>query len=179
MNETNFSQEALVEKYKPLSPWAYLGYILLFCIPIVNLIAIIIFAFTGENINRKNFARAYLIICVLSAILSAIVVFIMGGIGAYIYGTADDLVDDSISQIDSMQVIMFNSQLEQYGGDNALGVRVNRLIELVDELNNQDTIPHDIIVIGGSNIDTSAKYKISFEYDFLTNYIDTVIIEKK
>ena len=50
--------EAIPPQYKPLSPWAYLGYQILFTIPLVGLIALIIFALNNDNINRRNFARS-------------------------------------------------------------------------------------------------------------------------
>lgn len=60
--------------YQPLSAWAYFGYQLLFSIPVIGLICLIIFAFNNDNINRKNFARAFLCINILSVIVFAIVV---------------------------------------------------------------------------------------------------------
>ncbi len=54
--------------YKPLSPWAYLGYFLLFNIPLVGFILLIVFSFSNENINRRNFARSYwcaLLVCLI------------------------------------------------------------------------------------------------------------------
>lgn len=47
------------EEYKPLSPWAYFGYTILFSIPVVGLICLIVFSLASGNINRKNFARSY------------------------------------------------------------------------------------------------------------------------
>jgi hypothetical protein len=66
----------LPEKYKPLGAWAYFGYSLLFCLPIIGLILLIVFSFSDKNINRRNFARSYwvaiLIVFIVSIVLSII-----------------------------------------------------------------------------------------------------------
>lgn len=62
--------------YKPLSPWAYYGYGLLFSIPLVGLIFLIIFSFSDENINRRNFARSYWIALLIGIVVSAIAIAI-------------------------------------------------------------------------------------------------------
>lgn len=66
-------------EYKPLSPWAYFGYTLLFSIPIVGFICLIIFSVSSDNINRRNFARSYwiwfifaIVICIIIGVLTAI-----------------------------------------------------------------------------------------------------------
>ena len=46
-------------EYTPISAWGYFGYSLLFNIPIVGFILLIVFSFSSDNINRKNFARSY------------------------------------------------------------------------------------------------------------------------
>ncbi len=52
-------EPAVPEENRPLSPWAYFGYGILFSIPVIGLILLIIFSFAGKNINRRNFARSY------------------------------------------------------------------------------------------------------------------------
>lgn len=59
-------------QYKPLSMLRYLGYTILFNIPIVGIIAMIIFSFGEKNINLKNFARSYLIIYGLFTVIAII-----------------------------------------------------------------------------------------------------------
>ena len=51
--------------YKPLSPWAYFGYSLIFNIPFIGFILLIIFSFDNSNINRRNYARSYWCIYIL------------------------------------------------------------------------------------------------------------------
>lgn len=47
------------EKYRPLSPWAYFGYSLLFGLPIIGFVFLLVFSFNSRNINRRNFARSF------------------------------------------------------------------------------------------------------------------------
>lgn len=79
------TEQMLPPEYRPLSPWAYFGYQLLFNIPLVGFILLIVFSCSNDNINRRNFARSYwcmwaiclivvLVVIVLSAIYGASVV---------------------------------------------------------------------------------------------------------
>lgn len=60
-------------KYKPLSPWSYFGYELLFQIPVAGLILLIVYSFSGKNINRRNFARAHF--CALAVVVILVAIF--------------------------------------------------------------------------------------------------------
>lgn len=64
-------------QYKPISAWGYFGYELLFSIPLVGFILLIVFAFSNENINRRNFARSYFCAFLLVAIIF-IILLILG-----------------------------------------------------------------------------------------------------
>ena len=46
-------------RFRPLSPWAYVGYTILFSIPVIGWLLLIIFTFSSSNINRRCFARSY------------------------------------------------------------------------------------------------------------------------
>ena len=76
--------------YKPLSPWAYVGIQLLFCVPIVGFVFMLVWAFSNNNINRKNFARSYLIFVIAGAIITVIAIIIMAifGIGLMSFSTS-------------------------------------------------------------------------------------------
>lgn len=65
---------------RPLSPWAYFGYSLLFSIPVIGFILLIIFSFAGKNVNRKNYARSYWcwLILVLAFALIAVIIVLTG-----------------------------------------------------------------------------------------------------
>ncbi len=68
------------ERFRPLSPWAYLGYTILFAIPLVGFICLIVFSLSDTNINRRNFARSFFCGLVLSLIITGI--FALLGIGS-------------------------------------------------------------------------------------------------
>ncbi len=61
-------------RYKPLSPWSYFGYELLFQIPVVGFILLIVYSFSNKNINRRNFARFHFCALAVLLILAAITV---------------------------------------------------------------------------------------------------------
>lgn len=73
----------LPENYKPISAWGYIGYEILFSLPIVGLIMLLVYSFSDGNVNIKNFARSYLIIMLIGLILGVILIVILGlfGIG--------------------------------------------------------------------------------------------------
>lgn len=66
--------------YRPLSPWAYFGYNLLFAIPLVGLICLIVFAFDSSNINRRNYARSFFISLLIAIILIIVISIIIAAI---------------------------------------------------------------------------------------------------
>ena len=58
------------EQYEPISMWGYLGYSILFALPIIGVIMILIFSFgKGENVNVRNYARSYILVYVIGVIL--------------------------------------------------------------------------------------------------------------
>ena len=77
MNNTNFTPNQLPEQYRPLSMWEYFGYSLLFNIPVVGFVFLIVFSFSGSNINRRNYARSYF--CGLILFIILIVIRISAG----------------------------------------------------------------------------------------------------
>ena len=64
------------EGQKPISPWGYVGYEILYAIPIVGLILAIVFSITSKNKNVKNFAKAQLIMIVIGIVLLFILVIL-------------------------------------------------------------------------------------------------------
>lgn len=77
MDENN---QNIPEQYKPLSPWAYFGYNLLFAIPIIGIIFAIIYAFDSSNINRRNYARSFF--CILAIVVVLWMILISMGVAA-------------------------------------------------------------------------------------------------
>ena len=66
-------------KYEPITTGGYIGIMLLMMLPIVNLILLLVWACGGcRKVNKTNFARAMLIIMLISAVLSGIIFLIFG-----------------------------------------------------------------------------------------------------
>lgn len=59
-------------KFKPISPIGYIGYQLLFSIPVVGFICILVFSISDKNINRRNFARSYIFVYIITFILAIV-----------------------------------------------------------------------------------------------------------
>lgn len=76
------------KEYKPLSPWAYVGYQLLFAIPLVGFILLIVFSCGGtSNLNLKNFARSYwctLLIGLIVVALAALLLITLGDFSGFL-----------------------------------------------------------------------------------------------
>ena len=80
-------------QYRLLSPWAYVGYGILFTLPVIGWILAIVFALNDDNLNRRNFARGYwcgvLVVVIVAVILSiagmVMGVSIMDGFSSYQY----------------------------------------------------------------------------------------------
>lgn len=88
--QPNYQNVQIPPQYKPLSPWAYLGYDLLFSIPLVGFILLIVFSFSDENINRRNYARSFF--CVL---LIAVILFVIILVLGLAFGFADTVFGGS------------------------------------------------------------------------------------
>ena len=64
------TESNLPDAFKPISPWGYLGYSMLFSIPIVGIVMLFIYAFGGtSNKNLRNYARSYFCIILLYVII--------------------------------------------------------------------------------------------------------------
>lgn len=81
-------------EYKPITAWGYVGYYILYQIPIVGFIVMLINCFgSNTNVHLKNLSRCYLIlyiiaviICVVyvTAVMTGIINFSGGSYGEYI-----------------------------------------------------------------------------------------------
>ena len=72
-------------EYRPLSAWGYIGYNLLFSIPIVGFVLIIVFALDNNYIARRNYSRSYLIVMLIGIILSLIAFVLCMALGLLTY----------------------------------------------------------------------------------------------
>ena len=64
------------EQFRPISAWGYVGYSILFSIPIIGFILIIVFSLSDANINRRCYARSFLCWFLLSIIILIVVLAI-------------------------------------------------------------------------------------------------------
>ena len=70
--QPNYSN-SIPSEYKPIGAWGYIGYNLLFAIPLIGLIMMFVFAFGGTgNINLRNYARSFLLVALLSIVIGLI-----------------------------------------------------------------------------------------------------------
>jgi len=77
-------------KYEPITTKGFIGIMLLMCIPIVGQILIIIWALGGcRKINKRNLARASLIMMVVALVIS----FILGLVLKSLFGKVVDAVE--------------------------------------------------------------------------------------
>ena len=60
------------EEYKPISSWGYVGYEILFAIPVLGFLCALFMAIGARNKNVKNFARAQFCVILLAIILGVI-----------------------------------------------------------------------------------------------------------
>lgn len=99
--------QPVVEEKKPesvptmqfniLSPWAYIGYNILFSLPIIGIIMMIVFAVDKDtyNINRRNYARSMLYAMLLvTAIFTAIIIIMI-----VVFGTATTVFTNMFTNI--------------------------------------------------------------------------------
>ena len=65
-------------KYAVMSMGAYIGYSLLFAIPLLGWIFCLITAFASKNLNKRNYAKAILIFMLIGLVFSVILYFVLG-----------------------------------------------------------------------------------------------------
>ena len=77
---------AVMEDTTPITPLGYIGYNILFSIPLVGLIMLFVYGFgSNTNINVKNYARSFLIIYLAIVIIYVLIFLIFG---AAIFGAS-------------------------------------------------------------------------------------------
>ena len=97
VNYSNTRNDNIPNEYKPLSPWAYVGYNFLFSIPIAGFIMMIIFAFDSSNINRRNYARSFFCAMLIGIIVSIIILILVFVLGFSIFSLESGTITSSLS----------------------------------------------------------------------------------
>lgn len=70
--------------FKPISPWGYIGYLLLWCIPVIGWLVCLCTAIGGYNRNVRNFARSIfcaILLALILAVLLIVAVFLLDTLG--------------------------------------------------------------------------------------------------
>ncbi len=63
----------------PISAWGYIGYNILFSIPLVGLVMLFVYSFgSNTNVNLKNYARSFLLTMLIVFILTIVITVIFG-----------------------------------------------------------------------------------------------------
>lgn len=65
------------ERFRPLSPPAYLGFGILYLIPVFGLICAIVISVKARNVNLRSFSRAFLIAFAAMAVIVCAVSLIL------------------------------------------------------------------------------------------------------
>lgn len=63
-------------RYATIGLWSYVGMMILFALPLVGFILAIVWAFEESNLNRRNYARAALVITAIKIVISIILIII-------------------------------------------------------------------------------------------------------
>lgn len=91
-------------KYAFMSIWSYVGMMILFSLPVIGFILAIIWACDSNNINRRNYARAVLVLIAITIIISVIIT-VVGFLLLY---------DDIIKLYDSFQKNGYTIPFDKY-----------------------------------------------------------------
>lgn len=78
----------LPSEYEPLSAWAYVGYNILYSIPVIGWIFMIIYALDDSNINRRNYTRSFFVVFLIVAIF-ILVLTLTGTLAVLVKNWAD------------------------------------------------------------------------------------------
>ena len=182
-NNRNTTGNYMGDEYKPIRAIGYVGYMWLFAIPIVGLICLIVFACSNKNINRRNFARSYFLNFLLSLLLGALIaVPLFMGLGVSIFNDAQNIAEESASQIDTLMISTFNSRYEIYFGTGRNKFEVLKLMNAINSNNTDSSAVKEISLIGDRTStdqvreDSNAQtYTVSGSYD-KDGYIDKISI---
>lgn len=151
-------------KYEPVTTGGFIGIMLLMCIPLVGIILAIIWACGGcRKVNKRNLARAMLIMMLIGAVLSLILSFAFRGLmkkatNAIVpsseFSTDSDTEDESNTESSSvlslLSLLTMRETDEDVNKDN--GDKMSQLMEKALEKADTDSNPDN------KNINTNGKW---------------------
>ena len=115
-------------KYEPITTGGFIGIMLLMCIPIVGQILMIVWALGGcRKINKRNLARASLIMMVVALVIS----FILGLILKSVFGKV-------VEQIEAETGVSISEIAGGEKGKNGENGGLNGLLDIVNGLSGDD-----------------------------------------
>lgn len=80
------NENMLPEEFKPVTVGAYIGYSILFSIPLVGFIMLLVTAFSSSNKKSlRNYARAMLIMYVVAFVIAFAMTFVLGSAMSGLY----------------------------------------------------------------------------------------------
>jgi predicted nucleic acid-binding Zn ribbon protein len=80
--------------YAVMGVGAYIGTMILFCVPVIGWLACIIMSFAAKNRNRRNFARAMLVFLIIGIVLSVALYFVF----SWVWGAAAEYLQQYINE---------------------------------------------------------------------------------
>ena len=82
ISQASYVPAPLLQDTTPITPLGYIGYMILFSVPLVGFIMLLVYGFgSNTNVNLKNFARAYLIIMLIAVILWVVMMLLTVALG--------------------------------------------------------------------------------------------------
>lgn len=135
-------------KYQPISTWGYVGIILLLGIPFVGLTIAIVWACGGcRKVNKRNFARAFLIMSVIMLIsgifVKMAVQMVVDKMMTYAISAISESQNGDISVDDVMGILKMLEGVDSTstnGEENAPGTDMSSLLQSIEGIKNIEGI---------------------------------------
>ena len=89
-------------RYAVVGTMNFLGSFLLLFIPVVGLIIAIVWAIGSGNQNKRNFARAYLILMVIGIALGILLYFVISSLVGSFFGYIEGLLGESFGDLGNL-----------------------------------------------------------------------------
>lgn len=79
--QQSYATPSIPLEYRPISAWGYVGYMLLYAIPLIGFIVLLINALGASNVNVKSFARSYFCILLIYIVLVILMIILFAVTG--------------------------------------------------------------------------------------------------
>ncbi len=88
-------------KYRPIGAWGYVGYSILYSIPVIGWLFLLVFAISGGNIARRSFARSYFAKFLIVLIILVVVILVFGSTFKALFDQYYEQIMEMIKQMQS------------------------------------------------------------------------------